>query len=377
MSEYVPPDPAALDLPFVENPFLDQLLIDREWSAEDAALAREFSNHGYLVIDLEIDGFDAILAPHYGDETRLDEAWYFNQAVRDLASAPRVMEVLRLLYQREPIPFQTLNFRRGTEQAIHSDTIHFHSMPSHFMTGVWIALEDMDDQRGTLNVIPGSHRLPTFAMEDLGLTAGPESYQKYEDLIARMLEMHGFRPQELQLKRGQAVIWAANLHHGGSPIRNPEATRHSQANHYYFEDCAYTIPMSSNAYVSMPRLREVIDIGKGAYVHHRAGDMVLDPDKYSFGWRYPRPLPDWVDRSAAGSSVSDGGGAVSLTDRQRLVTAEAELSRMREELTEKDEFIELLRGKLERIWSSTPHRVGKAIRDKLRDTFGGGKASKD
>jgi hypothetical protein len=38
---------------------------------------------------------------------------------------------------------------------------------------------------------------------------------------------------EIHLRRGLAVVWAANLLHGGSPIHDPTRTRGSQVTHYY------------------------------------------------------------------------------------------------------------------------------------------------
>ena len=70
---------------------------------------------------------------------------------------------------REPLPFQTLNFPVGTSQYPHSDSIHFHTIPAGFMVGVWVALENIDAENGPLVYYPGSHKLPYFSMQDLGL----------------------------------------------------------------------------------------------------------------------------------------------------------------------------------------------------------------
>ena len=39
-----------------------------------------------------------------------------------------------------------------------SDTIHFNSIPNYWMTGVWVALEDVDKNNGALKIIPKSHK---------------------------------------------------------------------------------------------------------------------------------------------------------------------------------------------------------------------------
>ena len=43
-----------------------------------------------------------------------------------------------------------------------------------------------------------------------------------------------------------ALIWAANLLHGGAPILDPSATRWSQVTHYFFDNCAWYRPMASH-----------------------------------------------------------------------------------------------------------------------------------
>ena len=48
-------------------------------------------------------------------------------------------------------------------------------------------------------------------------------------------------------KKGQTLIWASNLLHGGAPIINPNSTRFAQATHFYFEGCNnYYAPMFSD-----------------------------------------------------------------------------------------------------------------------------------
>lgn len=302
--DYVPPEPRNMAIPPVESPFLEEYLEGAELDEATKERVRQYARDGYLVLDLELPDYDTMcermirdLAPHYPPtktDRRIDEAWYFNDDVRALASAPRVLETLELLYQRPAFPFQTLNFDVGTEQPAHSDTIHFHSMPRRFMVGVWAPLEDVDEQCGTLFVVPGSHKLPEYDMYELGLHARSESYRSYEDLVRRILEAHGLERKPVPMKRGQAVIWAANLFHGGSPRLDPERTRHSQATHYYFDDCLYYLPMETDVFGRQICLREAIDIRTGEMkpLHYRGEAIDLAKEKKVF--RYPRPLPDWV-----------------------------------------------------------------------------------
>jgi hypothetical protein len=216
----------------------------------------QFNGAGYLVIDPEIPErwLDQAIADvrdrpevkgvkHHG--TRILNGWKFSPAIRHIALAPRVLRILRQLYGREPLPFQTLNFPIGTEQRPHSDAIHFSSDPFGYMCGVWVALEDIDLGNGALVYYPGSHKLPVVRMEDVAPEPGVKYYRQYEDYVERLLQENRLTPERGILKKGQALIWAANLVHGGGPHPDKSRTRHSQVTHYYFEGCQYYMPLES------------------------------------------------------------------------------------------------------------------------------------
>jgi hypothetical protein len=290
-----------LAIPPIESPFLDEALDNAELPEDVIETVRKLGRDGYLIFDLDLPDFDEVtdriladLAPRYGDERRIAEAWYWNEDVRALACTPKVLDILRLVYQRDPIPFQTLNFERGSEQPIHSDAIHFHSLPRHYMAGVWIAFEDIHPDSGPLIGHPGSHVLPDVDMQDLGVPAEPEYYGAYEEYIRDMLKARAEEPEVLLMKKGQAVLWLTNFLHGGTAIRGPDRTRHSMVTHYYFEGCQYYFPMQSDLSAGKITRREVIDLRDGSFVQHMHDGKPVDLGDLSKVCTYPRPLPDWV-----------------------------------------------------------------------------------
>ena len=181
----------------------------------------------------------------YRDAGRIQDAWKASAAVKEIARAPAILDLLRELYGREPLPFQTLNFRVGTQQEPHSDAFHFNSDPPGFMCGVWVALEDIDEASGPLIYFPGSHRLPEVTTADVGMAPREEEAGKYASYIGEQISRNGFEPRVGLLKKGQALLWSSNLLHGGSPMQDPQSTRKSQVTHYYFEGCRYWTPMLS------------------------------------------------------------------------------------------------------------------------------------
>ncbi len=228
----------------------------RESPVADEAQIAQYHHDGYMIFEpmLPESVLDAAvrdLSPQLGVRSglhhgsRVFNGWKASRAVRSIALSSRVFRLLRQLYGREPRPFQTLNFPIGTEQRIHSDIIHFNSDPVSYMCGVWVALEDIDMQNGPLVYYPGSHKLPIVTMEDVAAGPGPEHYPLYEAYVAEKVQELALVPHHAILKKGQCLIWSANLLHGGSVHRDKDRTRHSQVTHYYFEGCQYFSPLSS------------------------------------------------------------------------------------------------------------------------------------
>lgn len=283
--------PTALNQPWVESPFFESQLETRQLEPEEREWARQFHEQGYVVLEnfFEPRLLEAIVA-EYGrlfdpvvrfdvpedvqrllkqDTSRIQDAWWVSKPVKQLAANERMLGLLELLYGRKAIPFQTLNFVRGTEQATHSDAIHFSSLPSRYMCGVWVALEDITERNGPLNYYPGSHQLPELRLEEFGVWApdnevgvGPH-YPRYEDYVRAVITARRLPQKRLTCRQGTALIWASNLLHGGCPILQPGTTRLSQVTHYYFERCLYYTPILSNAVLGEYCLKDLLDVRTG------------------------------------------------------------------------------------------------------------------
>jgi ectoine hydroxylase-related dioxygenase (phytanoyl-CoA dioxygenase family) len=237
--------------------------IERELTDALGTDAREqFEREGFLVVettgvdqkllDAIVDDLDPLYGgPHRKENgvvyypNRVQDAWKISENVKALARSPMVASILENLYGRTPLPFQTINFRRGSEQAAHSDALHFSSLPEGYMCGVWVALEDIDMDNGPLVYYPGSQKLPMVSMTDVGVEAAKVEYSHYERHIADLIEREGLEPRHGTIAKGQALVWAANLLHGGAEQRDRGRTRHSQVTHFFFEGCRYYTPMLS------------------------------------------------------------------------------------------------------------------------------------
>jgi hypothetical protein len=153
---------------------------------------------------------------------------------------PALLDWLRLLTGREPKPLQTIASHKGSQQGVHSDSIHMTTYPIGYLTAAWIAFEDIYPDSGPLVYYPGSHRLPYVFSHDVGITEAAfrqEGYApyhaRYEPYIRETIERHGLEPHYFHAKKGDVLIWHANLLHGGSARRDMRLTRKAGVCHFF------------------------------------------------------------------------------------------------------------------------------------------------
>ncbi len=325
-------EPGSLRTPWIRSPFFDAQL---EAAAVDPALkerTRRFRDDGYVVFERAVD--DALVDEIVGlypwlfdpatridpvegrppvltdDPRRRQDAWVVCPPIRALATRPELLEFLRFAYGRRPIPFQTLNFEFGTEQSAHSDAIHFDTLPSGFMCGAWVALEDMTEENGPLVYYPGSHLLPELQLEHLGawpaggaVASGP-SYDRYTAYVEAVVRAKGLEARRLTVPRGTILVWDSNLLHGGAPIAVPGRTRMSQVTHYYFEGCVYYSPILSSRPLGEYRLKVIHDVVTGERVPHTLNGAPIEAVPFLEGrdrlvrpGRAPSTLDVWRRRA--------------------------------------------------------------------------------
>ena len=284
--------------PAPERPWIDGDLEARLQAigadAATAAFARALRDDGLGVFELGEQATalcDAVVAEteRYFETPgvrRAQDAWRESPAVHALATHPPLLRALEAAYGRKPFAFQTLNFRQGSEQGVHSDALHFQSDPPGFMCGVWIALEDVRPESGPLTYYRGSHRLPYPSEElakGLALTEG-----EFVTHLAGELDKAGLTASQAMPRKGQALVWVANLAHGGSPILDPASTRRSLVVHFFFEGCAFYTPMTSRLREGRMRLRLPFNVGTGGWVWPRRNGrpMAIRPQAVAlWAWR--------------------------------------------------------------------------------------------
>ena len=218
------------------------------WLDRQEALTNEkelllWRENGYLIKEKFIPGeiIDQINETLQPISNREQDLWRKNKYIDTAFRFPPLLSLLSHILGREVIPFQSINFEKGSGQAAHSDSIHMTTEPFGYMIAVWIALEDIREGSGELMYYPGSHKLPFITNKDFNhgntrWAIHPDHYTRYEEKIKEIIEQNKLKQATFLPRKGDLLIWHANLLHGGMPIVRPELTRKSMVFHYYAKD---------------------------------------------------------------------------------------------------------------------------------------------
>lgn len=299
-------------VPLVESPFFDDILASCQFNPETARIAQDLHQNGYAIFKFPDEDFAAraerikrnlnpLLTTEWLQKNgnRLENAWTFDEDVLAIAANTRVIKLLSDVFGRRAFPFQTLNFPVGSQQEPHSDSIHFSSIPERFMCGVWVALEDISEDAGPLEYYPGSHKWPIIYNHRIGVRMfGKQTppHASYQAVWSALIKKFEVAPQYFCPRKGEAIIWLANLLHGGSRQRDPNLTRWSQVTHYYFENCCYISPSYSDVPVGKLAVREMVDISTCTHIPNVYVDMKFSELARVGARRKWRPSIPWIRR---------------------------------------------------------------------------------
>lgn len=243
------------------------------------AQAAQFRDQGYTVLPAfvptaTIDQIVREAEDFYGrqgvETHRADRTMNLHQespTLRELLHGQRLAASLSELLAAPPYFLQSIYFTSGSQQAAHSDYIYMSTDPPLQLCGVWIAMEDVLPDAGPLMYFPGSHSMPMPGIEGF--------FAESKDQVATMLERDGEALQRsyatrlaqsgesleqcvfydlwlnristyvrgvglpmetFQARKGDVLVWHANLVHGGTAIVDQASTRKSVVAHYLTED---------------------------------------------------------------------------------------------------------------------------------------------
>ena len=148
-----------------------------------------------------------------------------------------LMQLLDEYFETKTALNSTIYFEEGSQQCIHRDTPYFWSHPYEGkFVGVWFALEDTTVENGKLEYYPFGHTIPVdpvdFANQYDKNVDSHTLFDHFGEAVEKLCIQRGFVKESQDIRKGDIVIWHADLPHGGSPIVNKSLTRHSLVAHY-------------------------------------------------------------------------------------------------------------------------------------------------
>ncbi|QQC64177.1 phytanoyl-CoA dioxygenase family protein [Paraburkholderia ginsengisoli] len=258
--------PASGPLPWLDAPDAQQKIAvrlrDGEITGQQAEWCRKWVEDGYLIIERFFDEkqLDATwsayemaietgmlkppVEPLFDDDSlpgRTLNPHFAVDEIRAMLFDERMNEVVSLLLGAKAAPFQTIGGHKSSEQLQHSDSIHMSTYPNGYLVANWIAFEDIHPDSGPLVFHPGSHRLPYLMSEALGMPFGC-GYSAYHDIyepaIQKTIADHALEAHYFLPKKGDVLLWHANLLHGGSKMKDPaHVSRKALVCHFFSQGC--------------------------------------------------------------------------------------------------------------------------------------------
>jgi hypothetical protein len=182
---------------------------------------------------LTLGGFEGY---QEGSSERIRNLHLLGGAFTQIFESQEIRTELSKLYGVEMLPCQTLTYKYGSQQGVHSDYVHLSTYPKNLMCGVWVALEDVASGAGELSVYRGSHKSPYFTMNDFGLKKiADNDYSPFVGTFDAAWSEEALRHEEVRalLKAGDILVWQANLLHAGNRRVHESLTRRSCVLHYF------------------------------------------------------------------------------------------------------------------------------------------------
>ncbi len=244
-------------------------------SLDLVSLGENFERDGYVVLNgffdeqtcnKVIEEAEAYLISQNVEPIKLQRCMNMHQksdTMRQMFHNEEIMDLLDKLMKADHHFLQTIYFARGSEQIMHSDYVYMSTIPPMQLSGMWVALEDTTENNGPLGYIPGSHKIPIKDIEQRYKDEMPKLKRKieenkdhYETLYGDRIKMSGesieqcaffdewlegihktaadmgLTTKKFFAKKGDVLLWHANILHGGMPILDKEKTRKSAVGHF-------------------------------------------------------------------------------------------------------------------------------------------------
>ena len=136
--------------------------------------------------------------------------------------------------------YTSLFFELGSQQPLHRDTPYFFSGNFGGYMGVWAALDDVDEDNGSLVAVKGSHFLGEPDLKKLKSIfhpsepvppSSPALFDAYNEELIALADNAGLETVICKVNKGDVIVWHPATLHGGLPHINKAKTRRSFVMH--------------------------------------------------------------------------------------------------------------------------------------------------
>jgi ectoine hydroxylase-related dioxygenase (phytanoyl-CoA dioxygenase family) len=164
-----------------------------------------------------------------GRHSRLANFHLASEAAMQVGLNPVALSLLDVCFAAPAAIYSSLTFEKGTEQDVHRDSPFFCTEPEGRFLGVWTALEDVTPDAGPLVYYPGAHRVDVdprrLAAEHVTLDVRDVTERYRACVLEAAAAMTD--PVVPVMRKGDTLVWHAQLPHGGQARNDPAATRAS------------------------------------------------------------------------------------------------------------------------------------------------------
>jgi len=168
---------------------------------------------------------------------RIVDIYAVSAAARAAVYPASILRFLQILFADDPIAMQSISFEYGSQQSMHQDTAYVVSERPLSLAATWLALEDIEAGSGELMYYPGSHRFAHFLFSGqhkswMRSRDGDAAHSAFLAQLHLQARDRGIREERFVARKGDVLVWHADLAHGGSPIRIEGRTRRSLVTHF-------------------------------------------------------------------------------------------------------------------------------------------------
>jgi phytanoyl-CoA hydroxylase len=209
-------------------------------NALNDAIERVWNNapKGQMIETFEPDGAIRIIPPDIAfreGRTKLLDLYAFSNAARRAIAAPALIAFLAAIFEDTPKVFQSLTLWNGSPQPMHKDSAYVKIEPNPMaMAATWLALEDVRPGTGEPEYYVGSHRAPDYMFR--GMSKWMEGYagehHRFLQSLNEDAEKYGHTRASFLAKKGDVLLWHADLAHCDAKITRQGATRRSMLTHF-------------------------------------------------------------------------------------------------------------------------------------------------